>query len=118
MASNGIAVDINMAEIVVSKGDNKYVRILIRIEDYYKILAENIQKIYNRRLKENKKIRAFYKGTKKSWRILLGKRIVEVVKLLDVSTIFLKDLSNTIKSVKNLSKGFRDMLCLIQYRRI
>jgi transposase len=46
-----IAVDINMAEVVVGKDDENYVRIPTRLEEvhHWKSLAENLQKKYPRR---------------------------------------------------------------------
>jgi len=46
-----IAVDINMAEVVVGKDDTHYVRIPTRLDEvhHWKSLAENLQKKYPRR---------------------------------------------------------------------
>ncbi|QKR00425.1 hypothetical protein GWK48_08605 [Metallosphaera tengchongensis] len=63
---DGIAVDINMAKLVVGKDDGKYVRIPTHLEDahHYKSLAESLQK-YEKRWKEDRRvlrrIRSFHK---------------------------------------------------------
>ena len=53
-----VAVDINMSEIVVGKDDKNYVRIPTRLEEvhHWKSLAENLQRKYPRRWRENKRI--------------------------------------------------------------
>jgi len=53
-----IAVDINMAEIVAGSDDKHYVRIPTRLEEvhHWKSLAENLQRKYPRRWRENKRI--------------------------------------------------------------
>jgi hypothetical protein len=53
-----IAVDVNMSEIVVGKDDEHYVRIPTRLHEvhHWKSLAENLQKKYPRRWRENKRI--------------------------------------------------------------
>ena len=122
-----IAVDINMAEVVVGKDDKNYVRIPTRLEEvhHWKSLAERLLKKYPRRWRENKRIlyrvRSFHL---KARRIMedfarkVGKWIVDVAKRMGVNVIKLESLKNLIKSVEKLSKEFRDKLYLMQYRRL
>jgi len=53
-----VAVDVNMSEIVVGKDDKHYVRIPTRINEvhHWKSLAENLQRKYPRRWRENRRI--------------------------------------------------------------
>ncbi|MCY0860794.1 MAG: RNA-guided endonuclease TnpB family protein [Sulfolobaceae archaeon] len=124
---DGVAVDINMAEVVVGKDDKQYVRIPTRLEDahHYKSLAESLQKRYEKRWKENERIlnriRSFHKKAKnilEDFARKVGKWVVEVANSLNVSAIFLEDLNNMIKRVKKLPNEFRDKLYLMQYRRL
>ncbi|QKR00690.1 IS200/IS605 family element transposase accessory protein TnpB [Metallosphaera tengchongensis] len=124
---DGVAVDINMAELVVGKDDEKYVRITTRLDDahHYKSLAESLQKKYEKRWKENKRVLNRIRSYHRKARNILedsarkvGKWIVEVANLLNVSAIFLEDLNNLIKRVKKLPGQFRDKLYLMQYRRL
>ncbi|BBD72478.1 hypothetical protein HS1genome_0867 [Sulfodiicoccus acidiphilus] len=57
---SSVAVDIDMGEIVVGRDDINYVRIPTRLEEVHhcKSLAENLQKKYQRRWRENKRILA------------------------------------------------------------
>ncbi|AOL17448.1 hypothetical protein BFU36_12815 [Sulfolobus sp. A20] len=48
----------------------------------------------------------------------IGKWIVEMDKLFNVSAIYLEDLNNLIKSVRSLLIKFRDKLYLMEYHRI
>ncbi|MCG2872300.1 MAG: RNA-guided endonuclease TnpB family protein [Sulfolobales archaeon] len=122
-----IAVDINMSEIVVGKDDEHYVRIPTRLDEvhHWKSLAENLQKKYPKRWKENKRIlyrvRSFHL---KSRRVMedfarkVGKWVVDVAKRMGANVIKLENLRNLIKNVDKLPKEFRDKLYLMQYRRI
>ncbi len=113
-----------MKDIVVGKNDSNYVRLPTRIEDahHYKSLAEQLQRKYGKRYKENKRIHhRFRQFHNKAKNILedtakkIGKSIVSYAKSLNATTIFLEDLNKMIKNVKRLSKGFRDRLYLMQY---
>jgi len=122
-----IAVDINMAEVVVGKDDEHYVRIPTRLEEVYhwKSLSENLQKKYPRRWRENKRIlyrvRSFHQ---KARRIMedfarkVGKWVVEVARMIGANVIKLERLKNLIKSVNKLPREFHDKLYLMQYRRL
>ena len=122
-----IAVDINMNEIVVGKGDANYVRIPTRLHEvhHWKSLAERHQKKYPRRWKESRRIlhriRSFHV---KARRIMedfarkVGKWVVDVAKMYNANVIKLENLKNLIKHVDKLSPEFRDKLYLMQYRRI
>ena len=122
-----IAVDINMAEVVVGKDDKHYVRIPTRLEEvhHWKSLAENLQKKYPRRWRENKKIlHRIHSFHLKARRIMedfarkVGKWIVEIAENLCANVVKLESLKNLIKNVSKLPKEFRDKLYLMQYRRI
>ncbi|QKR00339.1 IS200/IS605 family element transposase accessory protein TnpB [Metallosphaera tengchongensis] len=126
-AKDGVAVDINMAELVVGKDDEKYVRIPTRLDDahHYKSLAESLQKKYEKRWKENDRILNRVRSYHRKARDVLedsakkvGKWIAEVAESFNVSAIFLEDLNNLIKNVKKLPSEFRDRLYLVQYRRL
>ncbi|MFP3163833.1 MAG: RNA-guided endonuclease TnpB family protein [Acidianus sp.] len=122
-----IAVDINMAEVVVGKDDKHYVRIPTRLHEvhHWKSLAENLQKKYPRRWRENKRIlyrvRSFHL---KARRIMedfarkVGKWVVEIAEDFGANVIKLENLRNLIKNVDRLPREFRDKLYLMQYRRI
>jgi len=122
-----VAVDVNMNEIVVGKDEEHYVRIPTRLEEvhHWKSLAENLQKKYPRRWRENKKIlhriRSFHL---KARRIMedfarkVGKWVVDVARMIGANVIKLESLKNLIKSVDKLPREFRDKLYLMQYRRI
>jgi transposase, IS605 OrfB family, central region len=122
-----IAVDINMAEVVVGKDDDHYVRILTRLHEvhHWKSLAENLQRKYPRRWRENKRIlyrvRSFHL---KARRIMedfarkVGKWVVEIAEGFGANVIKLENLRNLIKNVDKLPKEFHDKLYLMQYRRI
>ncbi|MFP3347159.1 MAG: RNA-guided endonuclease TnpB family protein [Sulfolobaceae archaeon] len=122
-----IAVDINMNEIVVGKDDTHYVRISTRLHEahHWKSLAENLQKKYPRRWRENKRIlnrvRSFHL---KARRIMedfarkVGKWVVEIAEDFGANVIKLENLRNLIKNVDRLSREFRDKLYLMQYRRL
>ena len=122
-----IAVDINMAEIVVGKDDEHYVRIPTRLEEvhHWKSLAENLQKKYPRRWRENKRIlyrvRSFHLKAKRimeDFARKVGKWVVEIAEDFGANVIKLESLKNLIKNVDKLPKEFRDKLYLMQYRRL
>ena len=122
-----VAVDINMSEIVVGKDDKNYVRIPTRLDEVYhwKSLAENLQKKYPKRWKENKRIlQRIHSFHLKAKRIMedfarkVGKWVVEIAEDLCANVIKLENLRNLIKNVDKLPSEFRDKLYLMQYRRI
>ncbi len=122
-----IAVDINMSEIVVGKDDKHYVRIPTRLEEvhHWKSLAENLQKKYLRRWRENKRIlhriRSFHLKARRvmeDFARKVGKWVVEVTRMMGSNIIKLENLKNLIKNVDKLPKEFRDKLYLMQYRRL
>jgi IS605 OrfB family transposase len=122
-----IAVDINMNEVVVGKDDEHYVRIPTRLEEvhHWKSLAENLQKKYPKRWRENKRIlHRIHSFHLKARRIAedfarkVGKWVVEIAKNLCANVVKLESLKNLIKNVDKLPKEFRDKLYLMQYRRI
>ncbi|MFP3218710.1 MAG: RNA-guided endonuclease TnpB family protein [Acidianus sp.] len=122
-----VAVDINMAEVVVGKDDEHYVRIPTRLEEvhHWKSLAENLQKKYPRRWKENKKIiHRIHSFHLKARRIAedfarkVGKWIVEIARDFGANVIKLESLKNLIKNVDKLPKEFHDKFYLMQYRRL
>jgi len=122
-----VAVDINMAEVVVGKDDTHYVRIPTRLEEvhHWKSLAENLQKKYPRRWRENKRIlRRIYSFHQKAKRIAedfarkVGKWVVEIAEDFGANVIKLESLKNLIKNVDKLPREFRDKLYLMQYRRL
>ena len=122
-----IAVDINMAEVVVGKDDEHYVRIPTRLHEVYhwKSLAERLQRKYPRRWRGNKRIlyrvRSFHQ---KARRIMedfarkVGKWVVEIAEDFGANAIKLENLRNLIKNVDKLPKEFHDKLYLMQYRRL
>jgi len=122
-----IAVNINMNEIVVGKDDINYVRIPTRLHEvhHWKSLAENLQKKYSRRWRENKwilyRVRSF---NLKARRIMedfarkVGKWVIEIAEDFGANVIKLENLRNLIKNVDKLPKEFRDKLYLMQYRRL
>jgi len=122
-----IAVDINMAEVVVGKDDEHYVRIPTRLHEvhHWKSLAENLQKKYPRRWRENKRIlhriRSFHLKARRvmeDFARKVGKWVVDVARMIGANVIKLESLKNLIKNVEKLSKEFRDKLYLMQYRRL
>jgi len=122
-----IAVDINMSEVVVGKDDEHYVRIPTRLDEvhHWKSLAENLQKKYPRRWRENKRIlwriRSFHQKAKRimeDFARKVGKWVVEIAEDLCANVIKLENLRNLIKNVDKLPSEFRDKLYLMQYRRI
>jgi len=122
-----IAVDINMAEIVVGKDDEHYVRIPTRLEEvhHWKSLAENLQKKYPRRWRENKRIlyrvRSFHLKAKRimeDFARKVGKWVVEIAEDFGANVIKLESLKNLIKNVDKLPKEFHDKFYLMQYRRL
>jgi IS605 OrfB family transposase len=122
-----IAVDINMAEVVVGKDDEHYVRIPTRLYEvhHWKSLAENLQKKYPKRWKENNRIlRRIHSFHQKARRIMedfarkVGKWVVEVARMIGVNVIKLESLKNLIKNVDKLPNEFHDKLYLMQYRRL
>jgi putative transposase len=126
-AKESVAVDINMAEVVVGKDDRHYVRIPTRLDEvhHWKSLAESIQRRYSRRWRGNKRIlyrvRSFHQ---KARRIMedsarkVGKWVVEIARDFGANVIKLENLKNLIKNVNKLPKEFRDKLYLMQYRRL
>jgi len=122
-----IAVDVNMSEIVVGKDDEHYVRIPTRLEEvhHWKSLAENLQRKYPKRWRENKRIlhriHSFYL---KARRIMedfarkVGKWVIEIARDFGANVIKLENLRNLIKNVDKLPREFRDKLYLMQYRRL
>jgi len=122
-----IAVDINMTEIVVGKDDKNYVRIPTRLDEvhHWKSLAENLQRKYPRRWRENKRIlhriHSFHQKAKRiaeDFARKVGRWVVEVAKMIGTNVIKLENLRNLIKNVDKLPKEFRDKLYLMQYRRL
>jgi putative transposase len=122
-----IAIDINMSEIVVGKDDKHYVRIPTRLDEvhHWKSLAENLQKKYPKRWKENKRIlyrvRSFHLKAKRimeDFARKVGKWVVDVAKRMGTNVIKLENLRNLVKNVDKLPREFRDKLYLMQYRRI
>jgi len=122
-----IAVDVNMSEIVVGKDDTHYVRIPTRLHEvhHWKSLAENLQKKYPRRWRENKRIlhriRSFHQKAKRimeDFARKVGKRVVKIAEDFGANVIKLENLRNLIKNVDKLPKEFHDKLYLMQYRRI
>ncbi|WP_088912491.1 RNA-guided endonuclease TnpB family protein [Sulfolobus acidocaldarius] len=122
-----IAVDINMAEVVVGKDDEHYVRISTRLHEvhHWKSLAERLQRKYARRWRENKRIlyriRAFHQKAKRiaeDFARKVGKWVVEIAEGFGANVIKLEGLKNLIKNVDKLPKEFHDKLYLMQYRRI
>jgi putative transposase len=122
-----IAVDINMAEVVVGKDDEHYVRIPTRLHEVYhwKSLAERLQRKYPRRWRGNKRIlHRIDSFHQKARRIMedfarkVGKWVVEIAEDLGVNVIKLENLRNLIKNVDKLPKEFHDKLYLMQYRRL
>ncbi|AEE93184.1 OrfB transposable element protein, IS605 [Acidianus hospitalis W1] len=122
-----IAVDINMAEVVVGKDDTHYVRIPTRLDEvhHWKSLAENLQKKYPRRWRENKRVlHRIYSFHQKARRVMedfarkVGKWVVEIAEDFGANVIKLESLKNLIKNVDKLPREFRDKLYLMQYRRL
>jgi IS605 OrfB family transposase len=122
-----IAVDINIAEVVVGKDDKHYVRIPTRLEEvhHWKSLAENLQKKYPRRWRGNKRIlHRIYSFHQKARRVMedfarkVGKWVVDVAKRMGVNVIKLERLKNLIKNVDKLPKEFHDKFYLMQYHRL
>ncbi|AEE93281.1 OrfB transposable element protein, IS605 [Acidianus hospitalis W1] len=122
-----IAVDINMNEVVIGKDDKHYVRIPTRLEEvhHWKSLAENLQKKYPRRWRENKRIlyrvRSFHQKAKRimeDFARKVGKWVVEIAEDFGANVIKLESLKNLIKNVDKLPKEFHDKLYLMQYRRL
>jgi IS605 OrfB family transposase len=122
-----VAVDINMAEVVVGKDDTHYVRIPTRLEEvhHWKCLAERLQRKYPRRWRENKRIlhriRSFHQ---KARRIMedfarkVGRWVVEIAEDFGANVIKLESLKYLIKNVDKLPKEFHDKFYLMQYRRL
>jgi IS605 OrfB family transposase len=124
---SGIAVDINMGEVVVGKDDTYYVRIPTRLDEvhHWKSLAENLQKKYPRRWRENKRIlrriRSFHQKARRiaeDYARKVGKWVVEIAEDFGANVVKLENLRNLIKNVDKLPKEFRDKLYLMQYRRL
>ncbi|MUM65901.1 IS200/IS605 family element transposase accessory protein TnpB [Acidianus infernus] len=122
-----VAIDVNMSEIVVGKDDTHYVRIPTRLHDAYhfKTLAENLQKKYPRRWKQNRRIlHRIHSFHQKAKRIMedfarkVGRWTIEIAKKLGANVIKLENLKNLIRNVNKLPAEFHDKLYLMQYRRI
>jgi IS605 OrfB family transposase len=122
-----IAVDINMNEVVVGKDDEHYVRISTRLYEvhHWKSLAENLQKKYPRRWRENKRIlHRIYSFHLKAKKVMedfarkVGKWVVEIAEDFGANVIKLENLRNLIKNVDKLPKEFHDKFYLMQYRRL
>jgi IS605 OrfB family transposase len=122
-----IAVDINMKTIVIGKDDKSYVSVPTRISEihHYKSLAENLQRKYLKRWKENKNIKrrimAFHlkaKNIAEDFARKVGKRVINETIRMNANVIKLENLRNLIKNVKKLHKKFRNKLYLMQYRKI
>ncbi|AGJ64077.1 RNA-guided endonuclease TnpB family protein [Saccharolobus islandicus] len=122
-----IAVDINMSEIVVGKDDIQYVRIPTRLHEvhHWKSLAENLQRKYPRRWRENKRIlyriRSFHQRARRimeDFARKVGRWVVEIARDFGANVIKLENLENLIKNADRLPREFRDKLYLMQYRRI
>jgi transposase, IS605 OrfB family, central region len=122
-----IAVDINMAEVVVGKDDEHYVRISTRLDEvhHWKSLAENLQRKYPRRWRENKRIlHRIYSFHQKARKVMedfarkVGRWVVDVAKRMGVNVIKLESLKNLIKNLSKLPKEFHDKFYLMQYRRL
>ncbi len=121
-----VAVDINMD--LITLGNNKQViEVPTRLDDaaHFKKLAANLQKKHPRRWKENRRILNRTKGFHKKARNIVqdfarkaGKQVVEEAKRLNADYIVLEDLNRMITRVKNLKKGYRDRLYLMQYKRV
>ncbi|TRM77416.1 transposase, partial [Sulfolobus sp. A20-N-F8] len=114
-AKDGVAIDVNMAEVVVGKDDKYYARISTRLEDahHYKALAEGLQKKYEKRWKDSERIlnriRSSYRKAKNVLEDSareVGKWVVDIAKSFNVPAIFLEDLNNLIKIVKKLPTEF------------
>jgi putative transposase len=122
-----IAVDINMQNITVGKDENNFVKINTRINEihHYKLLAENLQRKYPKRWKENRNIKrrimVFHikaKNIAEDFARKVGKKVIEETIKMNANVIILENLKNMIKHVKKLPKEFRDKLYLMQYRKI
>jgi len=122
-----IAVDINMKTIVIGKDDKNYISIPTRINEihHYKSLAENLQRKYPKRWKENRNIKrritAFHlkaKNIAEDFARKVGKKVIEEAIKMNANVIILENLKYMIKKVKKLHKKFRDKLYLMQYRKI
>ncbi|WP_338602874.1 RNA-guided endonuclease TnpB family protein [Sulfolobus tengchongensis] len=121
-----IAVDINM-DFITLGNDKQVIEIPTRLDDsaHYKKLAENLQKRYPKRWRENKRIlnriRSFHikvRNVMQDFVKKVGKWVVEEAKRLNANYIVLEDLNKMISHVKGLRKDYRDRLYLMQYRRV
>jgi len=126
-AKESVAVDINMAEVVVGKGDSHYVRIPTRLEEVHHLtsLAESLQEKYAKRWLKNKRtLQRIHSFRLKAKRIMedfarkVGKWVVDEAKRLGANVVKLEDLKDLIKDVDKLPKESRDKLYLMQYRRL
>ena len=86
--------------------------------------AENLQKKYPRRWRENKRIlhrvHTFHLKARRiaeDYARKVGKWVVEVARM-SANVIKLESLKNLIKNVDRLPKEFRDKLYLMQYHRL
>ncbi|WP_338602325.1 RNA-guided endonuclease TnpB family protein [Sulfolobus tengchongensis] len=121
-----IAVDINM-DFITLGNDKQVIEISTRLDDsaHYKKLAENLQKKYPKRWRENKRIlnrisRFHIKARNivRDFAKKVGKWVVDEAKRLGANYIVLEDLNKMISHVKGLKKNYREKLYLMQYRRV
>ncbi|WP_338598350.1 RNA-guided endonuclease TnpB family protein [Sulfolobus tengchongensis] len=121
-----MAVDINM-DFITLGNDKQVIEIPTRLHNafHFRKLAENLQKKYQRRWRENKRIlnriRSFHikaKNIVQDFARKVGKWVVEEAKRLGANYIVLEDLNKMISHVKGLKKDYRDRLYLMQYRRV
>ncbi|WP_338603164.1 RNA-guided endonuclease TnpB family protein [Sulfolobus tengchongensis] len=121
-----MAVDINM-DFITLGNDKQVIEIPTRLDDavHFKKLGEQLQKRYQRRWRENKRIfnriRSFHikaRNVIQDFAKKVGKWVVEEAKRLGANYIVLEDLNKMISHVKGLKKDYRDRLYLMQYRRV
>ncbi|ACR41646.1 transposase, IS605 OrfB family [Sulfolobus islandicus M.16.4] len=126
-AKSSVAIDINMSEIVVGRDETHYVRIPTRLHEvhHWKSLAENLQKKYPKRWRENKmilnRVRSFHQKARRvmeDFARKVGKWVVEIAEDFGANVIKLENLKNLVKNVDKFPKEFRDKLYLMQYRRL
>ncbi|WP_338602280.1 RNA-guided endonuclease TnpB family protein [Sulfolobus tengchongensis] len=121
-----IAVDINM-DFITLGNDKQVIEIPTRLDDsvHYKKLAENLQRKYPKRWRENKRIlgriRSFHikaRNIVQDFAKKVGKWVVDEAKRIGANYIVLEDLNKMISHVKGLKKNYREKLYLMQYRRV
>jgi transposase len=110
-----IAVDINMAEVVVGKDDTHYVRIPTRLYEvhHWKSLAENLQRKYPRRWRENKRIlHRIHSFHLKARRVMedfarkVGKWLLRLLKILMPMLLSWRVLRTSSRMLANYLKSF------------